>query len=274
MRGTGQRGQALVAVMVAMIILFALAGAVAVGASTLFATGQPNATVANDFQVRSAVNDAVAQIAGLTQACGGPPPPSPYPTPSPTATPGPLQLVLPPGDVATQALCVREDGVVAGGVRTVAATAVLSGCTTSDLGQPRSAELSVLFDARQSGSSGWAYIDTSSTNPSPCTSTFPSGAPPRPGRQRLASGSSVTQVALNGVFSGTNHVYLHLFNVQPSLKQAFVADQDPSGQPSAIGSLYLVAAQTKLTSPDWEEFLFFVRDDRAVNQLLYEAPLP
>ncbi|TMC07807.1 MAG: prepilin-type N-terminal cleavage/methylation domain-containing protein, partial [Chloroflexi bacterium] len=63
---TSQRGQALVGVMVVMVILFALAGAVAIGASTLLASRRNAGATNDDFRLRSAVNDSVAQVSGTT----------------------------------------------------------------------------------------------------------------------------------------------------------------------------------------------------------------
>ena len=62
----GQRGQALVGVMVVMVILFALAGAVAIGASTLLSGRGSGTATSDDFRLHSAVNDSVAlRIAAL-----------------------------------------------------------------------------------------------------------------------------------------------------------------------------------------------------------------
>jgi hypothetical protein len=271
----GQHGQAVVGVMVVMLLLFAMAGAVAVGASTLFASHGQSGAAVDDFRVRSAVGDSVAQVAGSTLRCGAPPPlPSPSPTPTPTAPATPLALTLPPNGASTLAYCAREDYVVQDTLQNhTVSTAKLPGCATFDLGTPGAVREAVFFDARLT-TAGWAYIDDNQKTP-PCTSAPPNGAPAPPCLESFnGSKTAVTQVALSCVFLSGETVYLHVnvSDVWPRL--VFTAQQDPKGSSNTVGSLYLLAAGTGLPSPDYEESVFFVRDDLQVNSLLYEAPLP
>jgi hypothetical protein len=269
-----QRGQALVAVMVVMLILFALAGAVAIGASTLLTRRGESAAVANDFQVRSAVNDSVALLAGSTKRCGAPPPlPSPSPTAMPTPVPSPLGLTLPdrnlPGGIHPTALCAREDLVTSGTVQRIA-VGPGAGCTSVDLNVAGNGRLAVLFDARSKG--GWAFI-TDETGATACTTSIPGGGH-APCSQAFSPGvGTVGQVALTCDFTSGRPVSLRVhLDAWPGL--VFTATQDPAGTDTTTGSVYLLASGTGLSRPDYEESVLFVRGDGRVSQLLHEAPLP
>ncbi len=266
----GQRGQALVGVLVVMVILFALAGAVAIGASTLLLRRGPTASYTADFQVRSAVNDSVAQVAGSITQCGAAPvlsSPSPTPAPTPTPTPSatPLNLTLPPvpPGLAAIALCTREVAVVPGSLQPHSVVSWQPACFSVPLGQANAKQVAVFFNARSAGSGGIAYVDKkqSCTLPSSCSTSF------------NGSSGTVVQVALSCPVQPTDTLSVHVNGVQQSLKTVFTAQQDPSGQ-SPTGSLYLIAAETKVASPNHEELLYFVQSNPAVNQLLYEAPMP
>lgn len=264
----GQRGQALVGVMVVMLILFALAGAVAIGASTLLSRRGESGVTTTDFQARSAVNDSVAQLAGATQRCGAPPPPSPVPTPSPTPTATPLSLSLPPGGTTTAAFCVREDNVLRDSLQNLPVNgAGPSGCATFTVGQPGAGLLAVFFDTRTTAR-GWAFVDDDPLGPlctwpllpTPCAKSWNAGA------------AAVVPVALSCSFSAADTVYLHVNTAVTWPRMVFVARQDPTGSP--IGSVYLLASGTGLPSPDYEESVLFVSTDGTSSRLQYEAPLP
>jgi hypothetical protein len=265
----GQRGQALVGVMVVMLILFALAGAVAVGASTVLSDGgRRNTASGNDYLARSAVSDTVAQIAGSTARCGAPPPlPSPTPTATPSPVPPPLSLSLPPNSAATQAFCAREDAVVPDSLRDLGS---VRGCATFELVIPPNTRLAVFFDVRATAH-GWASIDTSNTAVV-CNQPEPGTAPPPPcSRSWLTAGLAlVTQVALSCDFHPRDHVYLHLSTFGTGPKHVFIAGQDPAANP---GSLYLLASGIDPANPAYEESVLFVSRDGRSNRLLYEAPL-
>jgi len=265
----GQRGQALVAVMVVMIVLFALAGAVAIGASTLLTSHGNSDATNDDFQVRSAVNDATAQIAGLPSRCGAPPPlPSPSPTPSPSPMPSPLNLSL-PGAAPTQAFCARQDWVDPNQVSRHRPT---GSCGTLSLGQP-GGRLAVLFDTRVTAG-GWAYLDTDQTLAG-CGAPLPTPSPgPLACRRSFGPGAPVVQVALTCDFAAGQAAYLHLNVSGAGPKQVFSARVDPPGHADAVGVLTLVAAGTGVAKPDFEESLFYVSNDGGTQRLLYEAPLP
>ncbi|HSR23139.1 MAG TPA: hypothetical protein VLW53_06285 [Candidatus Eisenbacteria bacterium] len=263
----GQQGQALVGVMVVMLILFALAGAVAIGASTLLAGRGQSRLTNDDFQVRSAVNDSVAQIAGNARICGAPPPlPSPSPTPAPTPTPSPLSLSLPPR-VSAQAYCMRQDWVEPGSLQRHAPQ---SNCDTLPLGQPNG-RVAVLFDARAT-SGGWAYLDTRPA--STCSTPFPTPSPSDLPCRESFGATQLVQVALTCDYASGDSAFLHIDVSGPGPRQVFTALENPQGAPGAVGFLYLIAAGTGVASPDYEESVYYVSDDGATRRLLYEAPLP
>jgi hypothetical protein len=266
---TGQRGQALIGVMVVMTILFALAGAVAIGASTLLNSRGGSRITNDDFQVRSAVNDSLAQIAGNTRICGASPPlPSPSPVPSPTPTPSPLSLSLPPR-VSAQAFCLREDAVVP---ESVERARPRSGCDTIPLGTPNG-RIAVLFDARGvTGTGGWAYLDDRPGSVA-CSLPFPSPSPSALPCRRSFGAAQLLQVALTCDFASGDSAFLHIDVPGPGPQQVFAARQNPQGDPSAVGFLYLVASATHVANPDYEESLFYVSNDGKTSRLLYEAQL-
>lgn len=264
----GQSGQALVGVMTVMVVLFALAGGVALAASALLSDRGQSGAAADDFQVRSAVSDSVAQLAGSTSRCWAPPvaSPSPGPPPSPTPSATPLQLVL-PGGATPRALCSREDTVVAGSVQRRDGPGA---CFTLDLGQ-QTGRLAVLFDVRATAS-GWAYLDGSAQ--ASCSSTPDLDSLP-PTCWQFVRGAPVAQVDLSCNFQSKTDVRLHVSIPGNGPGAVFTATQDPSASPSTLGSLYLLATGTGLASPDYEESVLFVGTSGPfANRLLYEARLP
>ncbi len=263
----GQRGQALIAVMVVMVVLFALAGAVALAASTLLTGRGQSTSTNNDFQVRSAVNDTVAQVAGSTNQCSAPLLASPSPTPLPATTATPLQLAL-PGGARPQALCVRQDAVVAGSLQRYDGA---GSCASIPLGQ-RTGRVAVLFDARSTGN-GWAYLFGQAQTS--CVGGLPDLDSLQSTCYQAVAKAPVVQVALSCDFKTTKtNVFLNLFVPGAGPHAVFAAAQDPSASASTLGSLYLLASGTGLTSPDYEESVLFVSSSGSPNRLLYEARLP
>lgn len=263
----GQSGQALVGVLTVMVVLFALAGAVALAASELLTGRGQSRAAADDFQVRSAVSDSVAQLAGSTSRCWAPPVASPLPSsPSPTPSATPLQLAL-PGGATPRALCSREDAVVAGSVqrRDGAGT-----CFTLDLGQ-QTGRVAVLFDVRPTGS-GWVYLDGGSQ--SSCSATPDLDSLP-PTCWQVVGGGPVAQVDLSCNFQTKTDVRLHVNIPGNGPGAVFTATQNPSASTSSLGSVYLLASGTGVASPDYEESVLFVGTSGPfANRLLYEARLP
>jgi hypothetical protein len=268
----GQRGQALVGVMVVMVILFALAGAVAIGASTLLNGRGGAAATSDDFRLRSAVNDSVAQIAGSTSVCGAAPAPSPLPTPTSSPVPTPLSLALPPPDSTSQAQCVRMDGVAVGAVQRLATTPPASGttCRTMTLPFTGPTRVAVLLDVHMSTSDGWAYLAPNDYKPpSGCPSTPPASFKGSPCASTIMAGGW-TQVALTCDIASNDTAVLRISGTATSPRQVFAAPQDPHA--SSLGSAYLLAIQSPVAGA-MEEALFFVSNDHGTNRLQYEAPL-
>lgn len=273
---TGQRGQALVGVMVVMVILFALAGAVAIGASTLLSGRGSSTTTNDDLRLHSAVNDSVAQVAGSTHACGAAPPPSPLPTPTSSPAPTPLALALPPPDTTSQTQCVRMDGISIDAVQRLATPPPSSGtCRTMTLPNlDGPVNVAVVFDVRMGSGGGWAYLAPNDFHaPSGCPSSLPGVLPNPPGSpcQTTIPGGGWTQVALTcDITSSGATPVLRIKGTATSPRQVFAAPQDPHA--SSLGSFYLLAIQSPVASA-MEEALFYVSNDGNTNRLQYEAPL-
>jgi hypothetical protein len=267
-----QRGQALVGVMVVMVILFALAGAVAIGASTLLSGRGSSAATNDDFRLHSAVNDSVAQIAGSTSACGAAPAPSPLPTPTSSPVPTPLSLALPPPDSTAQTQCVRMDGVAIDAVQRLATTPVSTGtCRTMTLRFNGPVRVAVVLDVHMATSGGWAYLAQDSyTPPSGCPSTLPPTLPKGSPCASTIQQGGWTQVALTCDIPTGDAAVLRINGTATSPREVFAAPQDPKA--SSLGSMYLLAIQSPIAGA-MEEALFFVSNDHHTNRLLYEAPL-
>lgn len=268
-----QRGQAIVAVMVVMLILFALAGAVAIGAESLLGRRNTTSPTTDDFRMHSAVNDSVAQVAGSAHACGAAPAPSPLPTPTPSPIPVSLPLALPSPDSQAQltALCVRMDSVAADHISRVPSSGTT--CRTVNLRVPGPARVAVLFDVHVPQGGGWAYVDGRSGG-SPlgtCGSVLPSAAPDSSPCSTTMDTAGWTQVALTCDIPSTQTAQLHIKATQTSPAQVIVAQQSPPGV-SPLGSVYLLQVPTPIGKDPLEETLLFVGGDSG-SRLLYEAPL-
>ena len=269
-----QHGQAIIAVMVVMLILFALAGAVAIGAESLL--GRPNSASAttDDFRLHSALNDSAAQVSGSTQACSAAPPPSPLPTPTTSPIPASLTLALPSPDAQAKLTteCARMDGVAVDGVKRLAAPAVI--CKSIPLGL--TGRVAVLFDVHTnagSGNAGWAYLDgKTGSSGSQCTTAPPAGAPDDESPCISTFEHGWTQVALTCDIASGQTAQLHIRATATSPAQVFAAQQNPQGA-TTVGAVYLLGVQTPIASSAMEEALLFVSSDHRTNRLLYEAPL-
>jgi hypothetical protein len=259
-----------------MVILFALAGAVAIGASTLLIGRTSTSATTDDFRLHSAVNDSVAQVAGSTGACWGAPPPSPLTTPSPSPIPTPLSLALPSPDSTGQAQCARMDGVAIDAVKRVQAPAPTSGtCRTLNLPFAGPTRVAVLFDVHLDvhlNGTGWAYqAPDDATPPNGCPSTPPANLSNSPCESTFNTNSPAwIQVALTCDIPSNETARLYVRGSATSPRQVFAAPQDPRASP--LGSVYLLAVQTPVATNAMEEALLFVGSDKA-NRLQYEAPL-
>lgn len=256
----------MVGAMVVMLIVFALAGAVAIGATTLLA-GQHDqgAVFRDDLTVQNAVSDAVAQVAGSRTGCA-------------TSSSKTLHLQLPRQDDPahndlSSALCLRVDDLQLGSLES-------DPLNWAPLGTPSSGppcvtvqlpgnKVAIAFDLR-STAGGWAYVDKL-----PLTSCDPTPpASPAPACQQTFAGSTgLLQVSLScqfATFAPPDVAYLHIRNPEAAPARVFVAHQDPTDP--ARGSLYLLAAGPG-QGPGAEEAVVTV-DAGGTTSLAYEGRLP
>ena len=269
MSGRSQRGQALVAVMVVMLIVFALAGAVSIGASALLSQqANQRALFGDDLARQNAVTDAVAQVTGAgTAACGTTPATSPttltvrprgWPSPSATAYCVGLPNAAPDPPAYAP---VRWDAPTCPNV------------TSVDL-YTLTGRRWVFFDARTKPGDGWAYVDQQPGVPAKqCSSPKLLGCStscPICSRDFSTSTTSVAPVALDcGFGAATAAAFLHIRNPLASPRLAFLVGEPADGG----GTLYLLSAQTGLLGgSDFEEAVMFVGG--GANQLRYEGRLP
>jgi hypothetical protein len=278
----GQRGQALVGVMVTMLILFALAGAVTIGASTLL-SGQKNQgrLFADDFDRQSAVTDALAQVAGSgSTKCDA------TATPAPT----PLDITLPEGAPTSGPLTAHCLGMPNSSSNPPTNLHVdwpgAQKCTTVNLSSQTGNQTGnqtgkqwIFFDARTTLGAGnkpdgWAFVDQSqdvSTRQCQSSSLLAACTGSGPNCRICGtdfSSTKLAQVALHCDFSGsTSSTFLHIRNPLQSPRLAFSVNQLSPG-----GSVYLIAASTGLALEEYEEAVMYVTP--STNILRYEARMP
>jgi hypothetical protein len=284
-RGT-QSGQALVAALVIMLILFALAGGVAVAASGLLQQGRMRAGSVHDLEAQSAVADAVAQVAGTTSFCTVPARSGTFPEVGASdSTTLPDSYPAPVSPATTFVSCVRVDHV------TPALSMGLSNAMpwpTAHCGVSQAldrAKLEVLFDMRGPAAGApdaTVYVDDQA-QASGCRQTLPGSAAcsaqgPLPhcivcGRV-VDPGIPLAQVTFDCDLSGvTSPAYLHVYNPSfQSPSRAFTAARDDNG-----GSMYLLATQLPAAlraGTDYEETVLLVPPQGAADELLYKGPMP
>ena len=276
-----QHGQALVGAMVIMLILFALAGGVAVAASGLLQQGRARGAAITDLSKQSAVTDAIAQVAGSSTRCGVPTSSATFPdidaddlTTLSLSFPDPVTL-----NESWNALCVRVDSVPVpiGGTPWTNLT-WKSGCGTTQLPKQH---VTTFFDARVGGKGGLLYVDDqpsaisckASLPSSACSATSPQAGCVECGKTIDTDIATIVQATLDCDLSAAPSAayYLHVVNrssVQ-SPARAFVVGHASSGG----GWAYLVATHLGGGS-DYEESVLLVPPGGGDNQLLYKAPLP
>lgn len=275
-----QRGQALVGALVVMVILFALAGAVALAASGLLR--QQAATTrayTDDFGVQSATADAISQVAGSATQCTVPTTTATFPRLNGTV-PTPLAISFPSGtaNLASIAYCARVDQVSTT-IGTDFSTDIQWQATCQETRLPDSfagQRVETFFAARWS-SPGFVYVDRGQA----CDTTWATSTPCR-GQGSIpdcvACGDTVTpaaqvtmvQLALDCDLGGaTSGWYLHISNPARSPSRVFIVQHDASG-----GSLYLIAAAAGANGAGpYEQSILLVPPAGGTNRLLWEAPL-
>jgi hypothetical protein len=260
-----QRGQAIVGVLVIMTLIFVLAGAVAIGTTTLLTRLRGPATaVENDLTVRSAA--AAAAATALNGAC-------PLWTPAQAQqTVAPTRIVtfdLPPPNgsraSAQHAYCVAMQQAFG----TVTPQRIqASSCTTTRISNPASSNTSlwIFFAAqwRRSGGtySGGAYMTSAS---GPCRSL----PPPKPLCSALVWNAADPVIPLTmSCAIPPGGASLFVYGATATFT-AYLASQDKAG------SCYLAVASTGLAHGPFEQVLLFQAASAGSRpELRLEGPLP
>jgi len=276
-----QRGQALVGALVIMLILFALAGGVAVAASGLLQQSRVQMAAFDDLAAQSATSDAVSQVAGSSSQC------TPQATsglfPRITGTEGTVlgvrfpDTASPQNDASTTAYCVRVDHISSTVATDFATEIPWSGrCASMPLPDQ---EVSLFFDARgiSVATPFAAYVDDDATpvcrrKTLPDTDSCSNPSATKPCIQcgkTLGRGGDVAQLKLDCDLTDPTPGYLHIYNGSGANSPArvFLTTHDDSG-----GSVYLIA--TQVASGGYEEAVLHVRPSGGGSLLLYRAVLP
>jgi hypothetical protein len=263
---SGQRGQAIVGVLVIMTLVFLLAGAVAIGTSTLLTRLRgPAITVESDLTARSAA--AAAAAGALNGATTGKCQPQAPVQAQRTVAPAPVNFSLPAsngGHASPQrAYCVAMQQV-SGALNRVVIRPTGS-CTKTGIGSP-STDLWIFVAARWLRSGG-AYVASmtdrclaAAPTTSPCSTVIPNATDP------------AIPVAMSCPIHGTVDAALFVYGATAAFT-AYLAAQD-SG--SGSGRYYLAVAGTGLARPaDVEQVLLFQpTSGNSSPQVRLEGPLP
>jgi len=275
-----QSGQALVGAMVVMVILFALAGAVAVAASGLLR--QQAATTrayTDDFGAQSATADAISQVAGTATRCAMPTTTATYARLN-GAVPTPLAISFPSGmaNLTSIAYCARIDQVSTTiGSNFSTDVQWQTSCPATLVPSAISGQRVETFFAARWTAPGFVYVDRSQAcNTRWAASTPCQGQSSIPGcvacGATMAPAAQVTmiQLALDCDLTGaTAGWYVHISNQERSPSRIFIVRHDASG-----GSIYLIAAATRADGAGpYEQSILLVPPAGGTNRLLWEAPL-
>jgi hypothetical protein len=245
-----QDGQALVGALVVTTLAFLLAGTVAVGASALLSqeTNSHNAS-SRDLAAQDALAAAVAGVAGKGSAGGS----------APCDRAGLLNSTVLSSGYATQAQCVRVDGVNAGPL-TLVQLPWSAGCAVVEVSGYSSSHLLIWFTAR-GNTNAWVDGNSSGCN-----------------RQRGAicsdNGSAFVTHGLDCDFTeiqegNDGDQYLHVQNPAQSPVRIRLAPYNNAG-----GSIYVLAATTGVPGgPTYEVADLWVSPDGATTALRLEGTL-
>jgi hypothetical protein len=256
-----ESGQALVGTLVIMVLVFAMAGSVALAASSLLdrQTSHQGA-ISTDLRTSDALTAAVAHVAGRGLQA--------QPTCA-TASPATFSTIL-PGGFNSSVSCLRFDEVTTPDVGAVALTWA-GGCATVPLPSGVRSRSWVFFGAL-AGAGLAAWVDGQA------------GCDPRAAERAECRFSSTATVALAAMDCDLAEIgsqpILHVVNPLSSPAAArFVTNGTPpaggdEGGATPVdttGSIYVLAATTGLTAgPQFEEGAVFVSRDGAATALLSE----
>jgi hypothetical protein len=266
---SGQRGQALVGVLVILTLILLLAGSVALGASTLVAgERQPDNAVVDDLTVQSSVAGSVARMATNQALC-----PTPTSTSFTVRSSQAFTLQLPPaapGKRTTVApvYCVGVAQPGTGSPALINPTALPNGCWSADLSGAGTNGWSVLFDARwPAGGSAFVAAGAQSGCPKPagqkCLVPVPSTTSP------------ITQLAMLCSTTNLSRPTLFVIGAQAvGQVVALASGPEPDNGGGAGAVFYLLAANTGSQQPgrDYEEGLVLAQPHSSL-QLQYEGPM-
>jgi hypothetical protein len=253
-----ESGQALVGTLVIMVLVFAMAGSVALAASSLLDQQTSHRTaIDNDLRASDAITGAVAHVAGHGQDSG------PVCDSSTTSFPNRL-----PGFDST-ATCIRVDDVASSTLGVIALT-WSNGCANAPL--TGSGKVVLFFSALASGGlktwvDGNTRCDSDSYGSGKCTSSI-----------TATVGLKAIECDLGQVQGPVLHVLNPLSSPAAVRFVSKVSGSENGGNQGATtgptGSIYELAASTGLPAgPQFEEGSVFVSHDGISTVLLSEAAL-
>jgi len=245
-----------------MILVFLLAGAVSVAATSLLARMRATSSdVTNDFAVQGAVAAAASGSQASSCASGY----STFPIPQVSSSPGTVGTCAGLSQAASGALTMMDLG-----------SFDLRGCSATNLSTYQNNTALILFAARWAGTLSAMpsvnVLNVPDSTTDPCSATVgPSICSPKP----QPGSNPVYPIALScpkQAAPPSTHPVLIVRNALKQPKQFLFQSSTVSG----TGMLYMTVAPTGLAAPaDYEEALFFLPSKTAQQvQLLYEAPLP
>lgn len=260
-RRTAQSGQALVATLALMVLVFGIAGGIAFAASTLLDDQSSHRTaISRDLRAQDVVSAEVARVAGRG------------------ATGGPCQSTtiwnnLLPEGYTSKATCLRVDQVVGPALGSIVLP-WLGGCASSPVPASQGSNVWLFFNAL-AGSGITAWVDANaSCNP---------GGYSR-GDCKFSGASQVVQAFVTCDLSEFHPPVVHVMNRVPSpttirftgnsnpTEQGQDGDGDGGGQGNGssdgAGSIYELFGTTPLSAGTFEEAFVFVSRDGRTTQLL------
>ena len=279
---SGQRGQAIVGVLVVMTLVFLLAGAVSIGASAVLAReAKPRDGVTDDLFVQSAVSASASHVAAQgasscptlnppgSGAAGG--------TGGAVNAPPPFTITLPPTP-GTADPALKDRAYCAGVGRAAGAPDRLNlswpsgDCSVTPLPGGQSA-VWVLMGTRSWSSKSFAYVAESPQQP--CPTVLPTDPSVKCSAVTGANPKSAGPMAFIAMFcdlsAARQPTFLYVVNNHVrSPQHAYLGASDPHSSTTC----YLVESGTHLAPPnDTEEALILVPGSQRA-QVRYEEALP
>jgi hypothetical protein len=258
----GESGQALVGTMVIMVLVFAMAGSIALAASSLLdRQSSHRGAIASDLRASDAIAAAVAHVAGHGLQA------------QPTCTSATTFTSVLPGPYTSSTSCLRFDGIATPNVGVIPLS-WNSGCVTVLL--PSTAQVKTwLFFSALAGSGFTAWVDgLAACDPNSTKKECPVSV----------AAAAVGQAAMNcDVAEVAKPARLHIMNplaspaavwFAPNATPVTPSDGDAGGNPAdTSGSIYMLAATTGIPAGPIEEGALFVSRDGSTAALVSEGAL-